>query len=134
MRCKTARGANVSTPGGVNPHPNLLLDADRADLDTAWREREAEAKELNDKGHYSMAIAIRLYALEIRLKVIICKHLKLDFLPKVCKTHDLAELIIFTGLRAELDDPVRVAIRQNFDRLAIFSKQKLNDLRYLPKG
>ncbi len=81
-----------------------------------------------------MALALRLYALEIRIKTFICKRLRLDNLPRACKTHDLSELIIFTGLWEQLQDPVNAAIRTNWDLLADFSRVQLNDQRYLPRG
>ncbi len=81
-----------------------------------------------------MALAMRLYALEIRLKWYVCRHLQLESLPKVCKTHDLAELVIFTGLWSELDDPANGDLRSNWDGLATFSKMGLNEIRYQPNS
>jgi hypothetical protein len=77
---------------------------------------------------------LRIYALEIRIKTVICKRLALNHLPGHCKTHDLTELIIFTGLLAELDDPANATIRANWDLLVKFSEDRLNDLRYLPES
>ena len=76
-----------------------------------------------------MALALRLYSLEIRVKWQICRHLGLDRLPRVCKTHDLSELIIFSGLWADLEDPANVNLISNWDTLAGFSKLQLNDSR-----
>lgn len=112
----------------------LLLDTSLADLETAYRDREAEAATLAAAGHDLMSLALRLYSLEIRVKTIVCKKLNLNYLPKHCKTHDLAELLIFTGLFAELDDAANDAIRKNWDLLLKFSKDRLNNLRYLPSG
>jgi hypothetical protein len=123
----------MSSPSAGPPTPGLLPDALLSDLEIAWREREEEASQLIAAGYNSMALALRLYSLEIRLKAVICKHLKLSRLPKACKTHDLTDLIIFTGRREELYDPANLAIRQNWDLLADFSKGRLNDLRYLPR-
>ena len=124
----------MSTSGGAGPAPGLLPDATLADLDAAWREREAEAGALSVAGYHSIALALRLYSLEVRLKAMICKHLGLGFLPAACKTHDLSILIIFTGISKELDDATNMAIRQNWDLLVDFSKKRLNDLRYLPRS
>jgi hypothetical protein len=93
--------------------PGVLLEASLTDLEVAWKEREQEAHELMTPGYNSTALALRLYALEIRIKTFICKQLRLSRLPKVCKTHDLSELIIFTGMWEELEDPANLAIRQN---------------------
>jgi hypothetical protein len=114
--------------------PGLLPNVTLVDLDIAWKEREEEARDLLSLGYNSMALALRLYALEIRIKTFICKQLMLKNLPKACKTHDLSELIIFTGLWDELLDPANAAVRQNWDLLADFSKARLNDQRYLPPG
>jgi len=109
-----------------------MPDATRDDLEQAWKEREAEAGLLTAGGSHPMALALRVYSLEIRLKWQICRHLKLGYLPKACKTHDLSEIVILSGLWSELDDPANGDLRSNWDLLAEFSKKKLNDIRYLP--
>lgn len=124
----------MSTGGGGGLVSGLLPGTTLADLDIAWREREEEARQLLALGCDSMALALRLYALEIRIKTFICKRLRLDNLPRACKTHDLFELIIFTGLWAELRDPANAAILRNWELLANFSRVRLNDQRYLPRG
>lgn len=110
--------------------PSLMPDTIRADLEATWAEREQEAAHLKSGGFRSMSLALRCYALEIRLKAIICQHLGLEFLPKVCKTHDYLDLVIFTGLWADLSDPANAPIQRNWDLLVLFNKQRLNDLRY----
>jgi hypothetical protein len=124
----------MSTGGGAASAPGLLPGTTLADLDISWREREEEARELVALGFHSMALSLRIYALEIRVKTFICKGLRLKNLPKACKTHDLSELILFTGLWDELEDPANAAVRQKWDVLANFSKERLNDQRYLPRG
>jgi hypothetical protein len=124
----------MSSGGGATSAPGLLPGTTLADLESAWKEREEEARELLARGYYSMALTLRLYALEIRIKTFICKRLRLDNLPKACKTHDLFELMIFTGLWDQLRDPANAAIWKNWELLADFSKVRLNDQRYLPRG
>jgi hypothetical protein len=123
----------MSSASAGNPVPGLLPDALLTDLEVAWSERELEAGELFAKNYNSVGLALRLYALEIRLKTLICKHLKLSLLPKACKTHELSELVIFTGRWEELEDPANTIIRQNWDLLVDFSKKRLNNLRYIPR-
>jgi hypothetical protein len=123
----------MSSAGFPN-HPSLLQDASLSDLETAWRERQVEAEVLEREGHHSTAIALRVYSLEIRLKTLICKTLKLNSLPKACKTHDLSELIIFTGLWGEMNETSYFAVRQNWDLLVAYSKKSLNDSRYQPRS
>jgi hypothetical protein len=117
---------------GGRPPSGLLPDAARVDLDLAWVEREQEAGLLLIHGHLALSMAFRVYALDIRIKTIICKQLHLEFLPRACKTHDLAELVIFSGLWMELNDPANEEILKSWDILADFSKKRLNDIRYLP--
>jgi hypothetical protein len=124
----------MSSASGGRPAPVFLAEASVTDLEVAWKEREAEARELMACGYDSTALSLRLYSLEIRIKTLICKQLKLSHLPKVCKTHDLSELIIFTGIWEELEDPANAAVRQNWDLLVNFSKVRLNDQRYLPRA
>ncbi|MGA2701460.1 MAG: hypothetical protein ABSH35_10220 [Isosphaeraceae bacterium] len=124
----------MSSAGGSRPAPGLLPETSATDLEVAWKEREEEAEELTVSGFHSTALSMRLYSLEIRLKTHICRLLKLSHLPKVCKTHDLSELVILTGLWEELENPANAALRQNWDLLVDFSKLRLNDQRYLPRA
>lgn len=117
--------------GGLDQF-GLLPDTSRADLEAAWPEREAEAALLAAAGHRAMAASLRCYALEVRIKALICQTLNLDHLPRACKTHDLRELILFTGLRAELFDSINDDILRNRDKLTYFSANYLNVLRYRP--
>lgn len=124
----------MSGGGGSGATPGLLPGTTLADLELAWQEREEEARQQVALGHGSSAVAMRLYALEIRVKTIICKQLGLGTLPRACKTHDLEELIIFTGLWPRLEDAANAATRQKWDLVVRFSKRYLNDLRYLPRS
>jgi hypothetical protein len=124
----------MSTAGAGRPAPVFLAETSAIDLELAWQERQEEARELMTLGFDTTALSLRLYSLEIRIKVLICKQLKLSHLPKVCKTHDLSELIIFTGMWESLEDPSNAVVRQNWDLLVQFSKVRLNDQRYLPRA
>ena len=110
----------------------MMPETSRPSLELAWKDREAEAVLLTAGASRTMGLALRVYALEIRLKSIICRHLRLEYLPRSCKTHDLAELILYTGLWPQLDDPERGKLRANWDLLATFSKHRLNEARYCP--
>ncbi|OJV88525.1 MAG: hypothetical protein BGO34_17990 [Bacteroidia bacterium 44-10] len=113
--------------------PQGFIGTALTDLEVAWRERIEEAEVLETAGFHSTAAALRLYALEILVKVVICKHLGLSLLPVVCKKHELVNLIIHTGLWKELqvDPPTRLLA--NWDILANYSESRLNDLRYEPR-
>jgi hypothetical protein len=121
----------MSTGGGSKS--GLSLDTTLVNLEAAWRERVAESAVLEPTSP-TMAIASRVYALEIGLKVLVCKKLGLSSLPKHCMTHDLNEIMIFTGLHPELNDPVNVGLLKNWDEIARFSRERLNDLRYAPNA
>ena len=123
----------MSMPTGGRP-PGPLSSSSVVELDVAWREREEEADRLAASTFHSMALSLRLYSLEIRLKAQICRALKLSYLPKVCITHDLSQLIIFTGLWEDLEDPANATLRRNWDLFVDFSKRRLNDQRYLPRA
>ncbi|QEH33377.1 hypothetical protein OJF2_18780 [Aquisphaera giovannonii] len=110
-----------------------MSDTRLMDLEAAWREREIEAAKLV-ADHPSTGLALRIYALEIRLKTLICKTLAIPFLPRQCKTHAIDELIVFTGFSSELDDPANAGIRQNWELLVDFARNRLNGIRYLPAG
>jgi hypothetical protein len=120
--------------GGSPSITGLLFDTRLADLDVAWQERKGEADALLAATHDTMAITLRLYALEIRLKTLICRRLNLEYLPRHCKTHDLMDLIIFTCFLSELEDPSKSDLRRNWDELVRYVKDSLNDLRYRPRG
>lgn len=124
----------MSPSGGGHPVSRVLLQTSQSELEVAWKEREEEAAQLLAHGFNSTALALRIYSLEIRIKAIICTHLKLSHLPAACKTHGLSELIVFTGILEELEEPAKSTIRQNWDLLVDFSKVRLNDQRYLPRA
>jgi hypothetical protein len=77
--------------------------APRSELEAAWQDRLAEAQSLHAAGHHAGAIAAALYALEIRLKVLICKRLDLDALPTGFEIHDLDSLLLLTGLSQRIE-------------------------------
>ena len=63
---------------GTGPFDSGLMgDPTLVDLESAWLDREAEAVVLSSAGHRALAASLRCYALEVRLKAIICRHLKL---------------------------------------------------------
>lgn len=114
----------------MSRNTGFQTDTTRSGLRAAWPERNAEAEVLIQAGMKSMGVCLKLYALEVRVKTRICDHLELNLLPQVCKTHDLSELIIFTGLSSELADPANARVKVFWDILAQFSREDLNKLRY----
>ena len=68
-------------------------------------------------------------------RLTICKQLKLSHLPKVCKiTRSLGARSSSRACGTSSRMPPTRPVRQNWDLLVDFSKVRLNDLRYLPRG
>ena len=122
------------TGGAGPPHAGLLNDTTRAGLQSSWPERLIEAELLLKAGLRSMGVCLKVYALEVRVKARICEHLDLDLLPRACKTHDLTELVLFTGLFGELALPGNARAKGFWDLLADFSRLELGRLRYQARG
>jgi hypothetical protein len=108
------------------------LGAKAIELDVAWTDRLVDAEHLMSAGRYPTAIAMGLYALEIRLKARICQHLHLDRLPKPFEIHDLEGLMMVSGLRHALSKARPVKIRTNWARIIKEFAADHNELRYLP--
>jgi hypothetical protein len=105
------------------------LGSTLADLEAAWPDRLADAEALLAAGRPAGAIADALYALEIRLKVQICKRLDLEALPKAFETHDLEGLLLLAGLSRRILRRRAALVRSNWDAILEMA-EKLNDLRY----
>ena len=114
------KGGSLRSAGG----------SDVNDLERASKARLEDAETLFASGRYSSSITMGIYALEIRLKVVICRRLDLQELPKFFQTHNLEELLIASGLSQKIlhvKKPRNVS--KNWDALVIRFSQ-LNDLRY----
>jgi hypothetical protein len=107
------------------------LKAPATDLDQASRDRMEDARVLVAGGRPAASMASGIYALEIRLKVLICRRLDLAELPQAFEIHDLEALLLLAGLRRRLNDPAFVAVDQNWANIQTLASQ-LNDLRYSP--
>jgi hypothetical protein len=107
------------------------LGAARADLEAAWQDRLAEAHALHTAGRHAWAIATALYALEIRLKVIICKRLDLDRLPRAFETHDLESLLLLAGLSRRIEKRSARKVKENWEKILPLA-EVVNDIRYQP--
>jgi len=101
------------------------------ELQEAWPDRLQDSRILFDGAQYGSAIAAGLYALEILLKVLICKRLDLNALPKAFEIHDLDQLVILTGLSRQIEavvvEPSEVQV--NWNAILTFSAQ-LTNIRY----
>ena len=101
------------------------------DLEIAWQDRLAEGKVLLAANHHAWAMATGLYALEIRLKVLICKRLRIDKLPRAFEIHDLDGLLLLSGLSNQLLVKKASAVRSNWNSI-INESRSLNEFRYGP--
>ena len=99
-------------------------------MDVAARDRLIDAEQLLSAGRNASAIALGLYALEISLKVRICRQLDLNALPRPFEIHDLGGLLVLSGLSRPLnDDPRNSNVLANWNGIESFSRI-LNALRY----
>lgn len=74
-----------------------LIQQDAATLLEAYLERKAEYDVLRAAGRWSGAILYAGTLLELALKLVICKHLKISYLPTVFQVHDLYLLLYCSG-------------------------------------
>jgi HEPN domain-containing protein len=103
-----------------------------SDLEQASRERLEDAEHLLKAGRYAAAIMHGLYALEIALKVVICRRLDAASLPKVFETHNLEALMLHAGLAEEIRKVKRPRdVTQNWYDLRVLAAD-LERLRYVP--
>jgi hypothetical protein len=105
------------------------LGARATELDMAWRDRLEDANLLMSAGRFPTSIAMGLYALEILLKVRICRTLDLDQLPKPFEVHDLEGLLMVSGLRRHLLKRQARPVKANWGNIKRFAAD-LNELRY----
>lgn len=105
------------------------------DLEEAAKARLDDADALLHAGRYASCIVMCLYALEISLKVTICRRLDLDYLPQPFEIHDSEELLILSGLSNKLRalaDPN--GVKPNWDSITsdFGSSKHVNEPRYRP--
>jgi hypothetical protein len=103
----------------------------RLHLEGAYKDRFEEANELLNSHRYGMAIAMALYGLEIYLKVRICERLDLEDLPTAFQTHDLAGLLVCSGIKKRMDGLGISPTKQNWDELC---NQQVDKYRYQPNS
>ena len=103
---------------------------ERPDLEAAADARLRDAIALIECGRSAAAILMGLYAVEIRLKVVICRRLDLDRLPKPFEIHDLAELLIVSGLSNKLLKVKRPRnLQQNWEKIVALYR-RAETIRY----
>ena len=98
------------------------------DLQVAAADRLLDAEALFAAGRFASAVAMGVYALEIQLKVLICKRLNLSALPKAFEIHELESLLVLSGLQA-VRDSAHTDVTFNWERIVSRSLQ-INELRY----
>jgi len=102
------------------------------DLELAAEERLQDAEALFEAERYATSIAYGILALEVRLKVVVCRHLDLKALPVVLKTHNLEHLILYAGLSRKIDQVKRPRqLRDNWQSL-LKTSLAVNNIRYKP--
>jgi HEPN domain-containing protein len=98
-------------------------------LETAWQDRLDDARSLAKSGRPGMASACIFYAIEIKLKSMICRKLDFDRLPKEFEIHDLRGLLTVAGLSRRIKE--KAGVSRNWERICNRS-ESLNDYRYHP--
>jgi hypothetical protein len=101
-------------------------------LKQASIDRMMDAKILHEAGRHASAIAMGLYALEIRLKLKICYRLDISSLPKAFQIHEFDGLIVLSGLKRRMDHKINRNVKANWDYLCQFQTKHLDALRYGP--
>ena len=104
------------------------LRARSGDLQVAAADRLLDAEALFAAGRFASAVAMGVYALEIQLKVLICKRLNLSALPKAFEIHELESLLVLSGLQS-VRDSAHTDVTFNWERIVSRSLQ-INELRY----
>jgi hypothetical protein len=105
------------------------LGTNVGELEAAWKDRLVDAERLLEAGRNSMAIAIGVYALEILLKVRICRRLDLKSLLRPFEIHDLPGLLIVSGLSKAITSKNARVVKNNWGKI-IKTAEELNELRY----
>jgi hypothetical protein len=79
------------------------------DLEAAATDRLLDAEALFAAGRFASAVAMGVYALEIQLKVLICRRLNLTALPRAFEIHDIESLLVLSGHQSSKDPPTRMS-------------------------
>jgi hypothetical protein len=111
------------------------LGATLADLQDTHADRLTEANELVLAGRFGSAVATALYSLEIFLKVLICRKLDLAQLPTGFQIHDLAGLLVLSGLRTRMESLGSHPVKSNWEALlALNDRHTRGEFRYEPNA
>jgi len=110
------------------------LGASRIDLEVAAHDRLLDAEALFEAERYASSMAMGLYALEITLKVAICRRLDLDNLPTVFEVHDFEGLLVVAGLLKRLKHSSDDLIKVNWQTASAYGSRHFNEFRYLPSS
>ncbi len=101
------------------------------DLEEAGKDRLEDAEHLRAAGRYSSAIVMGVYALEIALKIRICRLLKLTQLPTAFEVHDLRGLLVVSGLVNAMAKRGSRSVKKNWELITITARD-FAAMRYLP--
>jgi hypothetical protein len=107
------------------------MGASVGDLEIASKDRLKDAEAALKAKRPAAAIVNGLYALEIRLKVAICKRLDLGHLPRAFEIHDLEALLLLAGLRSRLADGAAAVTLGHWQAIMLWARE-FHELRYKP--
>ncbi len=94
----------------------------------------ADARALLSAGRAAASMAAALYGLEIQLKVLVCRRLDLDQLPRAFEIHDLKDLLILAGLGRRLKEHAPMSVQFHWDEVVTKFAGRLNEYRYSPES
>jgi hypothetical protein len=122
------------------------------DLHLARTARLAEAKALFDAGHYAGVILAGHFAVEIAIKLYICRTRNVEYLQQPYQTHDLRQLLHAAGLfddaihrkrvpmgsggeSIKSDSGTRIhSVMENWKFVLKFQERDITELRYTDPG
>jgi hypothetical protein len=98
------------------------------DLEAAATDRLLDAEALFAAGRFASAVAMGVYALEIQLKVLICRRLNLTALPRAFEIHDIESLLVLSGHQSSKDS-AHTDVKFNWEN-TVSRSLEINEMRY----
>jgi len=91
-------------------------DTTGAEFQQCCRDRIDDFNALRAAGRWTASVYMGPYVVELRLKYLICDHLRTDRLPTALRIHELSTLLIYAGRHEEFGRQP-TAVRENFQKV-----------------
>ncbi len=92
-------------------------DTSADEFSQAARNRAEDFRALRAAGRWTASVYLGPYIVELRLKHLVCTHLRVANLPTALKVHELGTLMIYCGKQQEFATQPP-ALQQSFQKLA----------------